>query len=351
MNSSVSSSGSTRLASVYAARDRLAGHWRGSQAQRAWHWWLAELRDCLPHNLRRWLVRDTTEQIFAWPLSNPVERPQTDARQVLLLPSSQALVQTLRLPAAAARNLSTVIGYELDRFTPFEAGQLYFVARQENRSASFIEVTLVAVARDRLDRILAECAALGVRPDAVDVGSVEQRMGVDLLPMPLRPRQSGSGTRLRRGLIGLCVALLLCSMWLWLDGRQRLLEEMQAQVQAQRAQAAEVQQLRQQLTNTLGAANYLLRRKAEQLPLSALLSELTACLPADTWIEHLEINDGAELAFSGQSAKASALIARAKDCRNLDNVQFQGVIQPDAKTGKDRYSLRAHLHQESVDAP
>lgn len=351
MNSSVSSSGSTRLASMYALRDRLTGHWRGSQAQRAWQWWLAELRDCLPHNLRRWLVRETAEQVYVWPLSEPIVQPLADARKVLVLPHAQALVQTLRLPAAAARNLSTVIGYELDRFTPFEAGQLYFMARQESRSASFIEVTLVAVARERLDRMLAECAALGVRFDAVDVGSVEQRMGIDLLPMPLRPRQTGSGTRLRRGLIGLCAALLLCSMWLWLDDRQRLLEEMQAEVQAQRAQAGEIQQLRQQLTNTRGAATYLLRRKAEQLPLSALLSELTACLPADTWIEHLEINDSAELAFSGQSAKASALIARAKDCRNLDNVQFQGVIQPDAKTGKDQYSLRAHLHQESVDAP
>ncbi|EGH49288.1 fimbrial assembly, partial [Pseudomonas syringae pv. pisi str. 1704B] len=47
-------------------------------------------------------------------------------RRVLLLPPSAVLLQTLQLPAAAARNLSTVVGYELDRFTPFDAGQLYF---------------------------------------------------------------------------------------------------------------------------------------------------------------------------------------------------------------------------------
>ncbi|EPM98368.1 general secretion pathway protein L, partial [Pseudomonas syringae pv. actinidiae ICMP 18804] len=68
-----------------------------------------------------------------------------------------------------------------------------------------------------------------------------------------------------------------------------------------------------------------------------------------------EISDSAEVAFSGQSAKASALIGRVKDCRSLDNAQFQGVIQPDTKTGKDQYSLRAHLHQnlhqEKADAP
>jgi general secretion pathway protein L len=351
MNSSVSSSGTARLAPVYALRDRVVQQWRGSPAQRAWQWWLAELQGCLPPRLQQWLVHETVEQVYAWPLTETVAAPIADARKILLLPPSQVLVQNLQLPAAAARNLPTVIGYELDRFTPFDAGQLYFVARQESRNGSFIQVTLVAILRERLDRILADCAAQGLRPDAVDVGTDAARMGVDLLPMPSRPQQARSGHRLRRGLIWLCVGLLLASMLLWLNDRQRLLEDMQAQVQAQRAQAAEIQQLRQQLTNTLGAANYLQRRKSEQSPLSALLSELTRCLPSDTWIEHLEVNDGAELAFSGQSGKASALIARAKDCHSLDNAQFQGVIQPDTKTGKDQYSLRAHLHQENADAP
>ncbi|WP_122358398.1 type II secretion system protein GspL [Pseudomonas coronafaciens] len=351
MNSSVSA----RLAPVYALREQVARQWRGSPAQQAWQWWVAELRACLPLRVRRWLGRETVEQTHVWPLVEPLPVASAQARRVLLLPASAVLVQTLQLPAAAARNLSTVVGYELDRFTPFDAGQLYFVARQDSRSASFVQVTLVAILRERLDAILAECAERGLRPDAVDVGAEGQRMGVDLLPMPLRPQQSRSGHRLQRWLGWLCVGLLLSAMLLWLNDRQSLLDDMQASVKAQKAQVGEVQQLRQQLTNTLGAANYLLRRKAAQPPLSALLSELTACLPSDTWIEHLEISDSAEVAFSGQSGKASALIGRVKDCRSLDNAQFQGGIQPDTKTGKDQYSLRAHLHQnqqqENADAP
>ncbi|RMM83449.1 proteinral secretion pathway protein L [Pseudomonas coronafaciens pv. striafaciens] len=351
MNSSVSA----RLAPVYALREQVARQWRGSPAQQAWQWWVAELRACLPLRVRRWLGRETVEQTHVWPLVEPLPVASAQVRRVLLLPASAVLVQTLQLPAAAARNLSTVVGYELDRFTPFDAGQLYFVARQDSRSASFVQVTLVAILRERLDAILAECAERGLRPDAVDVGAEGQRMGVDLLPMPLRPQQSRSGHRLQRWLGWLCVGLLLSAMLLWLNDRQSLLDDMQASVKAQKAQVGEVQQLRQQLTNTLGAANYLLRRKAAQPPLSALLSELTACLSSDTWIEHLEISDSAEVAFSGQSGKASALIGRVKDCRSLDNAQFQGVIQPDTKTGKDQYSLRAHLHQnqqqENADAP
>ncbi len=341
MNASVSA----RLAPVIALRDRVVQQWRGSLGQQAWQWWSAELRACLPPRVRRWLVRETVEQMYVWPLVEPVAATGANAQKILLLPSSLVLVQSLQLPVAAARNLSTVVGYELDRFTPFDAGQLYFVARQESRNAGFIQVRLVAVLRKRLDTILEECAALGLRPDTVDVGTPDERLGVDLLPAPLRPQQSHSGHRLQRWLLWICAGLLLGTMLLWLNDRQQLLEEMQAEVKAQKAQVSEVQQLRQQLTNTRGAANYLLRRKAAQPPLSALLSELTACLPSDTWIDHLEISDSAEVAFAGQSAKASALIARVKDCRSLDNAQFQGVIQPDSKTGKDQYSLRAHLHQ------
>ncbi|WP_122856530.1 type II secretion system protein GspL [Pseudomonas viridiflava] len=341
MNASVSA----RLAPVIALRDRVVQQWRGSLGQQAWQWWSAELRACLPPRVRGWLVRETVEQVYVWPLVVPVAATGANAQKILLLPSSLVLVQSLQLPVAAARNLSTVVGYELDRFTPFDAGQLYFVARQESRNAGFIQVRLVAVLRKRLDAILEECAALGLRPDTVDVGTPDERLSVDLLPAPLRPQQSHSGHRLQRWLLWICAGLLLGTMLLWLNDRQQLLEEMQAEVKAQKAQVSEVQQLRQQLTNTRGAANYLLRRKAAQPPLSALLSELTACLPSDTWIDHLEISDSAEVAFAGQSAKASALIARVKDCRSLDNAQFQGVIQPDSKTGKDQYSLRAHLHQ------
>lgn len=267
---------------------------------------------------------------------------------MLVLAPSAVLLQTLQLPLAAARNLSTVVGYELDRFTPFEAEQLYFVARQERRTATHVQVTLVAILRERLDQILLDCAALGLQPHAVDV---DGPMGIDLLPAPLRPRQRPAGMGLQRSLPWLCGALLIAAMLLWLNDRQRVLDVMQAQVQQQKAQVAEVQSLRQQLLNTRGAAQYLIRRKSAQPPLAALLNELTACLPADTWIDQLDVNNGADVSFSGQSAKASALITRIKACHSLENPQFEGVIQPDAQTGKDQFSLRAHLHQEAADAP
>ncbi|MBN2978948.1 PilN domain-containing protein [Pseudomonas lactucae] len=336
-------------ARLEALAEPIARRWHGSLLQQGWRLWLKELRGCLPG----WLsLRDIPEHIYPWPITAPVAIPTGEARQVLLLAPDAVLAQTLQLPVAAARNLSTVVGYELDRFTPFEAAQLYFVARQERRTASQVQVTLVAILRERLDQILSDCAALGLQPHAVDVADGAGRpMGIDLLPVPLRPRQRPAGKGLQRSLPWLCGALLIAAMLLWLDDRQRVLDAMRHSVRVQKAEVAEIQALRQQLLNTRGAAQYLIRRKMAQPPLAALLNELTVCLPPDTWIDQLEVSDGAEVSFSGQSAKASALITRIKSCHSLENAQFEGVIQPDAHTGKDQFSLRAHLHQEAADAP
>ena len=84
--------------------------------------------------------------------------------------------------------------------------------------------------------------------------------------------------------------------------------------------------------------------------MAALMSELTACLPDDTWLEQLEI-DADDVAFSSQSVRASVLISRLKDCRSLENPQFQGVIQRDAASGKERFALHARSDQEAADGP
>lgn len=343
---------STRRAALGARLELLARHWRGSPVQRLWLLWLDELRACLPVRIRQWLVEEAPVQCHEWPLTAPLAGLQADARQRLLLPSSAVMIQRLQLPLAAARDLASVVGYELDRYTPFPRDQLYFVAREDGRSAGVVQVTLVAVVRERLDRILTECAALGLTPGAVDVRNGDgSALGVDLLPESLRPAQARTGRGWQRKLAWLCGGLLIALMVLWLQDRQQLLEQMQATVQAQKGQVAQVQQLRQALTNTRGAAHYLAQRKAAQPTMAALLSELTACLPQDTWVDQLEVDDSADVSFSGQSAKASALIARLKACHSLENPQFQGVIQPDTDTGKDHFSLRAHLHQEAADAP
>lgn len=325
--------------------------WQGSAAQRFWQLWLAELHGCVPARLRHRFSTPITVQTHRWPITMSGPVVQAGARQVLMLPTTLVMIHRLHLPTAAARDLTAVVGYELDKYTPYPRDQLLYVVRQGGRSAGRLQITLIAILRERMHAILAECAAQGLTPQRVDVCAADGTpLGIDLLPESARPVSPRGAVDRRRVLVGSCAALLVTLMGLWLHDRQQRLEGMRVTVQSQRGEVAQVQHLRQQLTNTLGAADYLTRHKAARPTMAALMSQLTACLPDDTWLEQLEI-DADDVSFSGQSVRASALINHLKHCPSLENPQFQGVIQPDADSGKERFSLHARLHREVADAP
>jgi general secretion pathway protein L len=337
-------------APILACTASLQRRWQGSVAQRAWQLWLAELHGCVPARLRHRFSTHVQVQTHLWPLSAPAPEVQVDARQVLMLPALSVMIHHLQLPLAAARDLTAVVGYELDKYTPYPRDELCYVVRRDGASAGGLQVTLIAIHRERLDAILTDCAAHGLTPQCVDVCAEDGTpSGIDLLPQSARPLSPRAEVDRRRLLAAACTVLLVILMGVWLHDRQQRLEDMRAIVHAQKAQVAEVQRLRQQLTNTLGATNYLTHHKAARPTMAALMSELTACLPDDTWLDQLEI-DAADVSFSGHSARASALISRLKACPSLENPQFQGVIQPDADGGKDRFSLHARLHQEAAAA-
>jgi general secretion pathway protein L len=338
---------SKRLAPLQA---RLCSQWRDSRAQQLWQAWLNELQALLPAPVRARLLPQVRERLIDWPLTGPIGE-RHDERLVLVLPASMMLVQTLLLPTAAMRDLHNVIGFELDKYTPYPRDHLQYVARVIGKEGALARVLLVAVLRERLQPALDACKAQGLALHAVDGRDAQgRRLGVDLLPAEQKPPRRGRA-RLPRYLALVCCTLLVSCMVLWLDARTAMVDAMQHRVDEQRGQVQAVQNLRRELINTQGAARYLAQQKAAQPTLSSVLVDLTGCLGADTWIEQLEIADGGGVSLSGQSAKASALITRMKDCKTLSDAQFQGIIQPDAQTGNERFSLRAHVRKEAPDAP
>lgn len=337
------------LQRLTALLSRVQRHWRDSPAQRLWQAWLRELQALLPASVRARLLPQVREQQIDWPLPASLHQ-HAGERLVLLLPASMVLAQPLQLPLAALRDLHSVVGFELDKYTPYPREQMQYVARVLGKGKTLVQVMLVAILRERLQTILDNCAEQGLVLHRVDCRSVDgQPQGIDLLPAGLKPPRVRSA-RLPRYLSWACGVLLLTCMVLWLDARSAMVQSMQHSVEQQRRQVQQVQELRRELSNTQGAARYLAQQKAAQPTLSSALVDLTGCLGADTWVEQLEISDSGGVSITGQSAGASALISRMKGCKTLRDVQFQGIIQPDAQTGKEHFSLRAQLHREASDA-
>lgn len=362
--------------------DRLRESWRGSPLPGFFAWWGGELAALLPPRWRAalaggagwhllepadgdWCLRragqpeplarwsdglDAAAQqaalAAAWRATDPEDR-----RLALLLPANAVLRRVLQLPLAARGKLRQVAGYEMDRQTPFTLAQVHYAVRElaQPAAAGRCAVELLAVRRDTLAPLLARLKTLGIAVDAVDLAQGDGRLGVDLLLPEQAPRRTHPRLRLNLALAAACVLLALLAMGGWLHNRESALAQMQAQVEAMRGDAQQVAALRKQLQDDAGAASFLVRRKAQRASVLAVLLDLTRRLPASAWLERFSLDDNGQIGFQGQSPQAAKLLDLLKGSPLIDNANFQGSIQPDPSSGKERFFMMAQLHKPAAE--
>ncbi|EPJ79888.1 putative general secretion pathway protein L [Pseudomonas sp. CFII64] len=329
-----------------------SGKWSGSRVQVFLQAWRLELFNSLPSWLQRSLRPGSAPRHYPWPLPPSMGDEPAGTHVVLDLPADVVLLHRVPLPLAAARDVRSVMAFELDRFTPFDASQVYYAIRRDGIRDTQVWVTLALVQRDFLDQCLHHCTATGLVLEAVEVlDDVGQPMGLDLLPTGYDAAVQHRGRHLAMGLGVACVALAIALHGVWLHNRQIALAVMKTEVQTLRQQANEDAALRNASGASRSAVQFLFERRLNQPSRALLLSELTRCLPPDTWLQTLEISADGQVDVAGLSTRASSLIALIKGCSQLSDPQYQGVIQPDEASGRDRFYIRAKTRGESGDGP
>lgn len=369
---------SLAMQTMQPALDRLRRAWRGSPLPAFFGWWGRELLALLPARWRGWLRRGADWHLLQhvgtqWTLYRAAGRTvlacwddqlepaaqqallksalntvdREDLRLALLLPDHAALRRTLVLPAAAGGNLRQVMAFEMDRQTPFNVAQVYYAVRElaAPAGAGRINAELVVVPRATLEPLLESLGALNTVIDAVDVATADDRLGVNLLPAERVPRRPRPRLRMNLILAAVSVILLMLASSQWLHNRQLTLVQMQAEVDSMRSEAQQVASLRQQLQDNAGAAGFLAERKKRSVSMLALLQDATERLPESAWLERFSIDHSGQIGMQGQSKQAAKLLDALKDSPLITNASFQGSIQPDPATGKERFYLTAQLHQ------
>jgi general secretion pathway protein L len=374
---------STAMPSLRPGWERVRRQWRASPLPAFLAWWGGELRALLPVRWRSWFAdgadwyllqvdgdswslrrRGHAESLAQWNEAVEVmparafamalqQVDREDLRVALLLPAVQVLRRSLSLPLAARDNLHQVVGFEMDRQTPFGVAQVYYAVRelQATAPAGRCQVELVAAARVGVDPLLARLRAQGIAVDAVDVAVADDRLGVNLLPPEQRPRRVHPRRRLNLILAAGVVLLLLLVGLEWRHNREVALAAMQAEVAAMRGDAAQVASLRQQLQDNAGAAGFLAQRKKDTVGMLELLRDATARLPQGTWLERFSVDNTGQIGMQGQSQQAAKLLDALKDSSVITDAGFQGSIQPDASTGKERFYLTARVKQAATTGP
>lgn len=354
--------------------ERLRRAWRGSPLPAFLRWWGGELAALVPVRWlgmfaggERWYIIE--RHAAGWQLrrageatavadmvdADPVEHraatlaralgeaDPADRRIALLLPSAQVLRRRLVLPVAAHDNLRQVVGFDLDRQTPFRPEDIHYGVRELNEASPegrFV-AELSATPRASLDPLLDELASLGVAPDRVDVARGHDLAGIDLLPPTRSPRRADRRRRINLILIAAIVLLAVGCMVAWLHNRAAALDAMRARVESMRDDAQRVKALRQRLTDSAGASGFLAHKKMESPSVLPVIEELTNRLPDDTWLERFTLNATGQIGFQGQSPQAARLIDALKGAKSIGDPSFQGTIQSDPTSGKERFYMQA----------
>lgn len=278
-------------------------------------------------------------------LRNAIDDP--GVRTVLCIPADRVLQRNLTLPAAAEENIRQVLAFEMDRQTPFKADQIYFDSRVTGRDASGrnLLVELVLLPRAQLDQELAAVPPGAAALDGVDAWRGEPggaRRQINLLPAERRARRRDMRLPLNLGLAALVVILLLFNMDESLTNRAAAVEAMRAEVEKSNDEARQVATLRKTLADSIAGANFLSDKKRNSPLTDALLDDLTRRLPEDTYLERLQIDNG-QVQLQGQAKEAAKLISLLSNSTCLGDPRLQGQIQPDPRTGKERFQITADL--------
>ncbi|WDS35681.1 PilN domain-containing protein [Pseudoxanthomonas sp.] len=261
-----------------------------------------------------------------------------------LLPAVQVLRRPLLLPAAAAERLREVVGFEIDRQTPFSADAVYFDACIIGRRADGqIEAELVVVRRQGVDRALEALGPVAQGLAGLDVADAGgQPLGVNLLPPSLRVRQVSPARTWN--LIAVVVALLalVFAGWQVLSNRRAAADAFAVQVERSAAQARGVAAQRQQLVNLVEGAKFLQAQRAARPTTVEILDELTRLLPDNTYLEKVSI-EGDRLLLIGLSPEAPGLVKLLEGSKLWTSPALTGALQMDRRTRLDRFSMTAQL--------
>ena len=346
-----------------------------------WSWWTTELGGMLPRGLRNTLLpaveqlmlqlhdneliasqgaREHHHEVARLPIAN--WKPQSrQARAfaelagrtrevVLCLPAEKTLVKTLTLPLATKENLREVLGFEIDRQTPFTTEQVYYdhALHADQATSDRITLDLLVTPRPYLDEQLRQLGDMGLQVDQVTRCSDEtgQPLPANLLPAEHRPRRTDATRYLNLALAVVAVVLLLGTVALPLVNKLQVIRALEARVELANGKAEVTRRLREEVERLETVTRFLVEKKRTSPLVLGVINELTEILPDDTWLRRLDIK-AQEVNIQGESRAAATLIPIIEASGNLHNPRFRSPVTKAGKTNIERFHLSAELSGES----
>lgn len=263
----------------------------------------------------------------------------------LVLPAAATLRRRMLLPAAAGERLRDVVGFEIDRQTPFTSETVVYDARVLGRREpdGQVDAELIAVPRTALAGTEAALGDLGGSLAGIDVLDRDGHpLGVNLLATSQRRTQSDPWARWNLLLFVIAVLATAALLWQLLDNRRKAADAFEVTARAEIDKARKVSEQRQQLVDIVEGQAFLDQTRAGRPTSVEVLDEMTKRLPDTTYIEKFALESD-RITLIGRSSEASELIGKLEGSKLWKGPALTGALQPDARSGRDIFTLTAEL--------
>ena len=289
-------------------------------------------------------VDRNTKVITFQDLSGKDER-LTNASIILRLTGKDAIQKELSLPNAAKENLNQVVAYELDRYTPFTAEQIYFSVKilEGTNEPGLIKVMLILTTRDLLDGLYDDIKAVGFTPLLADYegspNNLEQLYdSYNLLPEKLRQKTAKVPRLIHLALITLTFFLLASAIGMPLFYEYQTVKALQVKADSLEKDAKKVKALQKDIDTVIDETRQLIKEKNKTPNVIEILNTLSSLIKDDTWLSYAQYSDG-HLQIQGESPAASTLIAVLEASDLFVNARFASPVTQDSISKLERFQI------------
>ncbi len=270
----------------------------------------------------------------------------------LKLDSNLTLARNISLPSNTEENLYEVIQYEMDRYTPFPASEIYFDYKLLERldAKGLIRVLLVVVKRESLEVIkeIVESNDNFLLSNVDIVNSDNPKKSVNdvkfLSPFIGKDKSRKSFTKklvvIAAGLLLLASITPLILNYIHIYQLSKELEQLQPTVQ-------KVKKLQNDYQKVLDHVEYLVKIKEKNPSIIELINTLTKVLPDHTHIQRLTL-EGGLLSLQGLSASTSDLIPIIDEIGLFEDIRFAAPVTQNRSDNSERFTITAKLSTYKV---
>jgi general secretion pathway protein L len=262
---------------------------------------------------------------------------------VLRLPAGLLLDREVTLPLAAEQGLDRVVRYEMDRFTPFSADEVFFscAVQRRDRAQGKLLVAISLVPRARLVPAIEALTRLGLTPGLLEapdaLGGAPHRIELGAVD---RAGRFGRQRRLiAAGAANAVLLLVAIILPFWLQSSASDAVEQRIAELKPTVDQAEV--LRRRLEASAAGSDAIVAERSRVGDALHSIATLTDLLGNDTYLLGFSLQKR-QVTLEGQSAAAARLLTTLSANPAVRNAAFAAPVTRSA-SGADLFSIRAEM--------